>query len=838
MTLPNYEKLGVFYLGREYDLDADQLQDDLVLYDSKDLTTHAVCVGMTGSGKTGLCLSLLEEAAIDHIPVIAIDPKGDLGNLLLTFPDLKGEDFAPWIDEAEALRHGETKDDYAQQTADRWREGLADWDQAPERIAMLKEAADVAIYTPGSDAGLPISVLQSFTAPSAAILNDSDAFRDRVMSAVSSLLTLLKIDADPISSREHILLSTIISAAWKEGRNLTIPQILHEIQQPPFNKVGFLDLETFFPEKDRFQFAILVNNLLASPGFSAWMQGEPLNIERLLVTKQGKPRISIMSIAHLSDSERMFFVTVLLNELLTWTRSQPGTSALRAILYMDEVFGYFPPTANPPSKLPMLTLLKQARAFGVGVVLATQNPVDLDYKGLANTGTWFLGRLQTERDKARVLDGLEGVAGNAGAAFDRNRIGEILAGLGKRKFLLHNVHEGAPVVFQTRWALSYLRGPLTRQQIADLMYDRKQLLLEQQKAEQQKNAQKGKGEHLRTAAAPLVPAEDASELASNALPPSLPDSIVQRYVVPVDPIPKGSTLVYHGSLLGLVKVHYADSKSEVDLWREAAFLVETYETAVVDVWELCELIWEPEVQFDANADEDALFAELPGDMSRAGKYRTWKKQLRDHIYREITLDLWEYEPLDAYSAPEESEAGFRLRIVQQLREKNDLDVEKLKAKYAARFTSARDRVLRAEERVKREQAQYEEASYSSWISIGSSILGALMGRKVVSKTNVSKAATAMRSTGRTSSQKADVERAIERLEVEKEKLQKLEDQFEREVEKLEAGANPEELNVETYAVRPRKTDITIAEVALAWLPFASDAEGRLTPLFEIGSEIS
>ncbi|MCA8986690.1 MAG: ATP-binding protein, partial [Planctomycetaceae bacterium] len=392
MTVPNYEKLGVFYLGRECDLETDELKRDLVLYDSKDLTTHAVCVGMTGSGKTGLCLSLLEEAAIDNIPVIAIDPKGDLGNLLLTFPDLAPSDFAPWVDQGEAQRKGQTVEEFAAATASKWREGLGEWDQTAERIKMFRDAVDLAIYTPGSDAGLPVSVVQSFAAPNPQVMQDGDAFRDRVMSAVSSLLALLRIDADPISSREHILLSNILTVAWKQGRNLTIPEILREIQKPPFDKVGFLDLDTFFPEKDRFQFSILVNNLLASPGFASWMHGEALNIERLLMTREGKPRISIMSIAHLSDSERMFFVTILLNELLSWVRSQPGTTSLRAILYMDEVFGYFPPTANPPSKLPMLTLLKQARAFGVGVVLATQNPVDLDYKGLSNTGTWFLGR--------------------------------------------------------------------------------------------------------------------------------------------------------------------------------------------------------------------------------------------------------------------------------------------------------------------------------------------------------------------------------------------------------------------------------------------------------------
>ena len=845
MSLPHYEKLRLFYLGREYDLNEKKPLSDLVLYDSKDLTTHAVCVGMTGSGKTGLCLSLLEEAAIDHVPVIAIDPKGDLGNLLLTFPDLAGGDFLPWIDEGEALRRGETPAGYAEQVAERWREGLSEWDQSPERIQLLKDSADVAIYTPGSDAGLPLSILQSFRAPSAAVLQDSDAFRDRVMSAVSSLLALLKIDADPISSREHILLSTIIGGAWKQGRSLTIPQILHEIQQPPFEKVGFLDLETFFPQKERFNFAISVNNLLASPGFAAWMQGEPLNIEHLLVTPAGKPRISIMSIAHLGDAERMFFVTVLLNELLSWVRSQPGTSTLRAILYMDEVFGFFPPTANPPSKLPMLTLLKQARAFGVGIVLATQNPVDLDYKGLSNTGTWFLGRLQTERDKSRVLDGLESVAGSTGARFDRAEMALILSGLGQRTFLLHNVHEDHPVVFQTRWALSYLRGPLTRQQIARLMSDRKST--DSPGIPEVVAPRAGSS----VTAGPSGSTTPASEGASTGafsrrdgtdplgyteLPPSLTDAVVQRYLAPVRALPRGATLVYHPAVLGLTKIHFAETRAEVDLWREAAFLVEDYADAVVDVWDLGRVVWEPEIRFDNAPLEAARFQRISGDLTRSTKFRTWQKQLREHIYREVTLPLWQHSQPSLFSTPTETEAAFRLRVAQLQRERNDLEVEKLKARYSTRFASARERVLRAEERVKREQSQYKEKSYSSFISIGSSILGALMGRRVATQTNVSKAATAMRSAGRLSSGKESLARSIERLEIEQKKLRELEDQFDRDVEQLDQSVNPETLNVTPYPVRPRKTDITVAEVALAWLPFACDQTGRTMPLFELASQ--
>ncbi len=470
------DKKGSFYLGHEFDWRKQKLEADpekIIHYDAGDLTTHAVCVGMTGSGKTGLCLALLEEAALNGVPAIAVDPKGDLGNLLLAFPQLRPEDFRPWIDESDAQKKNVSPDELASQTAELWRNGLAKWNEDGARIQRYLDAVELTIYTPASNAGVPITVLRSFAAPAKAVLDDADAFRERLVSTVSGLLSLLGIEADPMRSREHILLSQILEQTWRGGQSLDLPGLIRAIQSPPFSKVGFVDLETFFPAKDRTALAMQLNNLLASPGFSAWMEGEPLDVQKLFYTAEKKPRLSIINIAHLNDTERMFFVTILLGELLAWVRSQPGTSNLRALFYMDEVFGYFPPTRNPPSKTPMLTLLKQARAFGLGIMLATQNPVDLDYKGLSNAGTWFLGRLQTERDKARVIEGLEGASAAAGSQFDRAKIDQMLSALGNRVFLMNNVHDNQPVVFQTRWCLSYLRGPLTRTQIQTLMQARK-----------------------------------------------------------------------------------------------------------------------------------------------------------------------------------------------------------------------------------------------------------------------------------------------------------------------------------------------------------------------------
>lgn len=461
--MKDFEKLGVFYLGRESD-PAGKTLGEAILYDSRHLLTHALCVGMTGSGKTGLCLSLLEEAAIDGVPAIAIDPKGDLSNLLLTFPNLRPADFRPWIDEDEARRAGVSPDEFAAQQAETWKKGLADWGEDGARIERLRAAADFAIYTPGSRTGLPLSILSSFGAPPPAIRDDGEALADRSSTTAMSVLTLAGVDAET-GGREHTFLSTLLASAWKAGRDLDLAGVIQGVQAPPFQKIGVLDVDAFYPQKDRFALATKLNSMLASPGFEQWLEGEPLDAGRLLYGPTGKPRVSIVSIAHLDDSRRMFFVSLLLNEIVGWMRRQTGTSSLRAVVYMDEIAGYFPPVANPPTKAPLLTLLKQARAFGIGIVLATQNTVDLDYKGLGNAGTWFLGRLQTERDKARVLDGLEGAAGGG---LDREATDRTLSALGKRVFLLHDVHAGPPITFQSRWAMSYLRGPLSRDQIKAL----------------------------------------------------------------------------------------------------------------------------------------------------------------------------------------------------------------------------------------------------------------------------------------------------------------------------------------------------------------------------------
>ncbi len=808
--MQDFEKLGAFYLGKAYDPSKSSVTDNLTLYDSKDLTTHAMMVGMTGSGKTGLAITLLEEAAIDGIPSILIDPKGDLGNILLQFPDLLPEDFRPWVDENEAARKGLTPETFAAKTAETWQKGLAQWGQDGARIRRLKEAAEILVYTPGNSSGRPLQVLRSFAAPPPALAQDSTALRDRILSAVSSLLGLLGLDADPVQSRDHILLSNILSQAWQEGRSLDIAGIIHEVQKPSFDKVGVFDLESFYPAKERFGLAMSLNNVIASPGFAAWMEGAPIDVQRLLYTPDGKPRVSVLYLAHLSDAERMFFVTILLNEVLAWMRTQSGTGSLRALLYMDEIFGYFPPTANPPSKLPMLTLLKQARAFGLGIVLSTQNPVDLDYKGLSNCGTWFIGRLQTERDKMRVIEGLEGAAASSGAGFDRAQTEQLLAGLGNRVFLMRNVHEQAPVLFQTRWTLSYLRGPLTLPQLT---------------------AFTGGGGSSRPPSAagrrevPGGAGEPAAPAASAALP-AMPPDVPIFYLRPKKP---AAAITYKPRVAGISKLHFVDAKAELDTWVSCAHLAPFSEDGREALWEEAERRSDFATEADRKPLPASAFTTLPASASNPKSYAAWGRSLEESLYQNFTLELLTYPELKLAAQPEESEGDFRVRVTQLLREQRDLEVTKLKAKYAPKFQTLTDQLRRASERVEREKAQAGQQKINTVLSVGATLLGAFLGRGIASVGNVGRATTAMKSASRIGKESADVARASESAEVVQERLNALQEQFDQEVAAFQAAVAPESLDIQKRPVRPRKSDISVGTVGLCWTPWRKAEDGTLEP---------
>ncbi|HEY8368429.1 MAG TPA: DUF87 domain-containing protein [Thermodesulfobacteriota bacterium] len=790
--MTDYEKLGLFYLGRPFDVERGAPGEGLVLYDSRDLVTHALCVGMTGSGKTGLCIALLEEAALDGIPALVIDPKGDLGNLLLTFPELRPEDFRPWVNVDDARRKGLDPDAYAASQAETWRKGLAAWGQDGARIRRLKEAADFVIFTPGSTAGRPLSVLDSFAAPPAAVREDEELLRERIASTATSLLALLGVDADPVRSREHVLLSTILATAWREGRDLDLAALVAQIRTPPIAKLGVMDLESAFPAKDRFELAMALNTLLAAPGFAAWLEGDPLDVGRLLYTPEGKPRVAIVSIAHLSDAERMFLVSLLLSQVVAWMRGQAGTTSLRAILYMDEIFGYFPPVANPPSKGPLLTLLKQARAFGLGVVLATQNPVDLDYKGLANCGTWFIGRLQTERDRARVLDGLEGAAP---AGFDRARLERTLSSLRSRVFYLHNVHDDEPTVFETRWVMSYLRGPLARPEIRRLMEGRRET----------RPAATGAA-----AAAPPVPSRDGVR-------PVLPPEIAQ-FFAPVRGARTPETAVtYRPVLLGTARVRFVDAGAGVDVTRPVVYAAPLGEGALASDWERAEPLDVAEEDLAPAPESPALFAELPAAASQPKAYDAWRKAFAAWLHRTQVLPLYRHPATGIVSNPGEAEREFRIRLAQEVRERRDAAVEALRKKYASRFESLEARIRRADQAVAREAEQAAQEKVQTAISIGMTLLGSLLGRKRISSGTIGRAGTAARGVGRSMRQAGDVRRAEANAAALRQDLAELEAELEREVQAIERHFDPSR-SLETVSIRPTRANIEVRAVGLGWLP--------------------
>jgi len=792
----DYEKLGAFYLGKRHDMEADERTDDLVLYDSKDLTTHAVIIGMTGSGKTGLGIGMLEEAAMDNIPVIAIDPKGDLGNLMLTFPQFKAESFRPWINTRAASDNGQTADEYAADQAALWKKGLAGSGQTGARIKAFRKKTDVSIYTPGSNAGQPVSVLQAFTAPKAALLEDGDLYRERVQATATSILSLLGVDADPITSREHILISQILDHAWQEGRDLDIAALIGAIQSPPISRIGVMDIESFYPSKERFGLAMRINNLLAAPGFSVWMEGEALDCQRLLYTEDGKPRISVMSIAHLDENERMFFVAMLLNDLIAWMRSQQGTSSLRAILYMDEIFGYMPPVANPPTKRLLLTLLKQARAYGLGLVLSTQNPVDLDYKGLSNTGTWFIGRLQTERDKARVMEGLEGAS--EGGKFDKQKMERTLAGLGKRRFLLHNVHEEDTVVFNTRWVMSYLAGPLTRDHIKTLMSGRKKT--------QPAAAQK--------------PAAKATQTNSDA--PMLPPA-VEQYYLPAS----GSDLQYHSRLVAAAEMTFSSARYDVNEQKELLFAVEFDDGPIAVDWDNAETLDLHMDELASEGEDGATYTELHADAANAKKYTTWRRDFKRWVRQNETITLYRSKKYKLTSEASESEGDFRVRLQVVANEKRDASVAKLRKRYTSKASTLENRLMRAQQAIEREQQQSSKKKIDTAISFGAAILGAVLGRKRITNSTASKMGTAIRSASGARKEAGDVARAKETAKKVKSDLAALEAALQEDIDALDSAFDAQAEGLDEIQVKAKATDIAIPVVGLLWMPYQKSESGRL-----------
>jgi hypothetical protein len=799
--MQDFEKLGVFYLGRQTD-PAGGHAGAAVLYDSRDLVTHAVCVGMTGSGKTGLCISIIEEAALDGVPVIAIDPKGDLSNLLLTFPSLSPQDFRPWINEDDARLAGATPDAYAAQQADAWKKGLAEWGEDGDRIQRLRAAADFAIYTPASRAGLPISILSSFAAPSPALRDDREAMTERSSSTAISILTLAGANAEP-RGREHTFVSALFADAWQKGRDLDLAALIQQIQSPPLQKVGVLDVDSFFPAKDRFALAMQLNNVLASPGFEQWLEGPPLDPGALLYGEKGKPRVSIISIAHLGDSERMFFVSLLFNQIVAWMRTQTGTTSLRAIVYMDEIAGYLPPVAAPPSKAPLLTLLKQARAFGVGLVLATQNPVDLDYKALSNTGTWFLGRLQTERDKARVLDGLEGAAAGA---LDRATADKTLSALGKRVFLLHDVHAGAPMTFQTRWTMSYLRGPLSKDQIRTLMSGAADSATASAAA-----PSVSKGASSQPSAVPAAAGTSAREDAdASGSAPVLPPAIQQYFVPTANPSPR-----YEAVALGIARIAFADAKLQISESRDVIAAAPVGEGAVPVDWTSADVLDVAASDLGGTPDGRASFAPLPKAAAQPKNYAAWQKTFITWLASSQTLELQRHSASKLTSKAGESERDFAIRVQTAQREARDAEVDALRKKYADKRAKLEEQLRRLQQTVEKEQEQASQQKLQTVVSIGATVVGALFGRKALSAGTIGRATTAARGFGRSAKEADDVRRAQDNAETLQKQLDDLDAEIADETKAIGARYDAA-ATLDTVKIAPKRGQISVQCVALGW----------------------
>lgn len=851
------------YLGRLYDYQNKKTTDKALTYDPNDLTTHAVVTGMTGSGKTGLCITLLEEAALQGIPALIIDPKGDLTNLLLHFPNLAPQDFQPWIDADMARRSGRSLDQVATEAALSWRNGLSEWNIGTDRLKALENAVQFAVFTPGSDSGLLVKALSSLVLPSLEERASRETLVDKISSTVIALLGLVGInDIDPLQSREHILLSRIIEETWKKEQDVDLTELILQVQNPPFDKLGAFSLETFFPQKDRMGLAIQLNNILASPSFLVWREGHELDIQSLLYMPDGRPRHSIFYLAHLSDAERMFFVTLLLSAIESWMRTQVGTTSLRAILYMDELFGYLPPQSNPPSKQPLLRLLKQARAYGLGLLLATQNPVDLDYKALSNAGTWFIGKLQTERDKIRLLDGLESAAGGV----DRRTLDQVITGLGKRTFVLHNVHQKYPALFQTRWAMNFLAGPLTRVQIPGLnklvgadklpvkpleeIGNSQSTLINQSfpdeavepdsvsssgtvaavtmapknspgKADQNVNE---RGSQIR----PLIP----SGIEEHFLPTSL--SLTEAVRSQSTPMLNGRSngLIYHPTLLAVASVRFLDRKYSVDAEEHRAALVVNPDRRGVVRWEEHFYNDFPTKAVESQPASDARFSALDAPLNESKQMTTLQRDFVDWIYRSISVTARVNETLKVYAGPKDTQAEFMRACAEAAREAADAEIDKKVAPIDRKIKSLEDKMSREERELREDEAELSHRKMEEMGTHAENVLSMFSRRK--SSRMLSSSLTKRRMTEQA---KADVEESEDALKVYDRQLKELTTERERVIEEIKDHWGDVVNDVTEVTITPKKTDIFVELFGVAWMPYyLVESEGQIIEVPAFGKE--
>ena len=838
-----------FYLGREYDPKTQKVTAKNINYDPADLTTHAVVTGMTGSGKTGLCVALLEEAALQGIPAIIIDPKGDLTNLILHFPELAPQDFQPWIDADLARRSGKTLEQVATDASTSWRNGLKEWGMTPERVLALKNSVQFSVFTPGSDSGIPVSVLSSLAAPEISWQDNRETLRERIASTVTALLGLVGInDIDPIRSREHILLSNIFENAWSQGKDVELTELILQTQTPPFDKLGAFPVDTFFPAKDRMDLAMILNNILAAPAFEAWREGQSLDVNALLYTKEGKPRHSIFYLAHLSDAERMFFVTLLFSAVETWMRTQSGATSLRALLYMDEIFGYLPPLGNPPSKQPLLRMLKQARAFGLGLLLATQNPVDVDYKGLSNAGTWFIGKLQTDQDKNRLLDGLESAAGGV----SRGIFDKLISSLGKRVFVLHNVHSKAPELLQTRWVMNFLAGPITRTQIPalnQLANADASLPTQGQPASPSSTVSTPQPSFMASAPQRQSPVSNLQSPTSNSqfssTKPSIPPTI-REYFLPQNlslpeafkaanqPAPSEAmieSIVYKPALLASAQIRILDRKLGVDSEIARTAVVASPEKRGTVRWEDYAATGKPMDNVDTSPAPSTKFGTVDAPLNDAKLMTALQKDFTDWVFRNSSVTARANQALKVFAGPDVTQAEFMTACSDAARALRDAELEKKTSAIDKKIKTLEDKIYREERELRQDQEDARNRNIEAGLNGVEAVAGLFgLGRKKSLSTPVSKFRMAKNA-------KEDVresEEAIQQFKNDIDDLQRQREQIEAEITERWGRAASESTEV---TVNPKKTDVYVNLFGVGWMPYyLVNSGGGLLELPAFGAE--
>ncbi|RJP54200.1 MAG: DUF853 family protein [Anaerolineaceae bacterium] len=847
-----------FYLGRLFDEKNGKPTSKPLEYDSADLTTHAVVTGMTGSGKTGLCVALLEEAALNGIPAIIIDPKGDLTNLLLHFPDLAPSDFQPWIDPEVVRRANKTPEQASEEAANAWRNGLKEWGIEPKRIQELKDAVDFAVYTPGSDSGIPVSVLSSLAAPELDWESNREVLRERISSTVTALLGLVGMNnLDPISSREHILLSNIFEEHWGKGQSFDLEQLIHQTQQPDFKKLGAFDIDTFFPPKDRMALAMTLNNILAAPAFQAWREGQSLDIQNLLFTEEGKPRHSVFYLAHLSDSERMFFVTLLLSAVETWMRTQKGSTALRALLYMDEIYGYLPPTANPPSKQPLLRMLKQARAFGLGILLATQNPVDLDYKALSNTGTWFIGKLQTERDKNRLLDGLESLAGG----IPRAAMDKLISSIGKRVFVMNNVHNKTPILFQTRWVMNFLAGPITRNQIPHLNELAGAKTTPQPKPEPAPVSKAESTPPPSVENLQAVPVPASAEPAAKASPATTRSSSTSEGNLTKQPLPAGvreyylpqnyslteafqfegramsfgaaiQGVIYRPTLLASAQIRILDRKYGVDTEVTKSALVDSLDRRGIVRWDDFPYAGPSLDRVESAPAASARFASIEPPLNDSKLMTALQKDFNDWVYRNSSVTARANTALKVFAGPDVSQADFMKACADTARDARDAEIAKKTATIDRKIKSLEDKLIREERELREDEATLSARKMEEMGTHAENVLGLFKGSRSTRKLSSSLSKRRM-----TENAKADVQESIESIAQYKKDIAELQREREELIKEIGDKWGDVVNDIDEVTIAPKKTDIYVNLFGVAWKPYyLVEAGGEAFELPAFGAE--